>query len=573
MISAVTYSRFSTDNQRDASIADQQRICHEYAKRQGLHVTKDYADKAASGTTSDRPAYREMKAAAEAHGFNVLVVVDLSRLARDNGELQTLLKRLKFHGVRVVAVTDDYDSDSENAKLSAGFRGLMSDLYVDEVRKKVSASMIGLALKAAPTGGRCYGYKIQPTYDPSGTTDQYGRPAIVSKRLEIEPAEAKTVVQIFQWYAEGKPPKWIASELTRRGVPPARGKAWSASSIYPNATKAVGILQNELYRGRLIYNRTKWVRHPDRNCRIRFERPATEWVTRDVPELRIVGDALWTAAQNRRGEIHAASANIRAALGPKSRTGRHGKYLFSGILRCDICGGLLSIHGPNTYRCSTYQNRGRSACRNSTPVRRDLLETKLLAAIKDDLFTPEALERFKLAVRQSLIAQRANSGADQQRIDKDMARLEFERDNIMAALREGIRTPTTKAALEKEEADLARLREMKRRTEPQLDDIDALVPELTRHYGEMLKRLGSDCVGPEMSKARHAIRLLTGGEIRILPSKSERDAKGRPVIKAFLQGDYRGLVRLADDVRKPLKMRNWVNVVAEEGFEPPTQGL
>lgn len=563
---AVTYCRFSTDNQRDASIEDQRRICHDYCKRQGWAVTKDYADKAASGTTSDRPAYQAMKAAAEAHEFDVLGVVDLSRLARDNGELQTLLKRLKFHGVRIIAVTDDYDSNSENAKLSAGFRGLMGDLYVDDVRKKVAASMIGLALKAAPTGGRCYGYKIQPTYDPSGATDQYGRPAIVSKRWKIEPDEAKIVVQIFEWFADGKPPKWIANELNRRGVPAPRGKAWSASSLYPNTRKAVGILQNELYRGRLIYNRTKWVRHPDRNCRVRFDRPAAEWVTKDVPELRIVGESLWTAAQNRRGEIHAASAKIRAALGSKSRTGRHGKYLFSGILRCNTCAALYSVHSQNEYRCSTYMNRGKAACGNSIPVKRDLLEDRLLAAIREDLFSSQALERFKQSVRQSLIAQRTNRSANQQDIERHIARLETEYANIMTAIRAGIVTKGTKAELEQTEAELERLRAMQGRNEPQLDDLDRLVPQLTAHYGAMLKRLGENCVGPEMSKARQAIKLLTGGTIWLVPSQSDRDARGRPVLHAHLTGSYPGFIRLAADgvLVKPLKMRNWVNLVAEE---------
>ena len=516
-----------------------------------------------------------MKAAAEAHEFDALVVDDLSRLSRDNGELQTLLRRLKFARVRIVAVSDGYDSTSESAKVQAGVRGLIGDIFIDDLRKKVHRGMTGRALKAAPTGGRAYGYRHVPIFDPTGGTDAYGRPLIIDVRREIDPAQANIVRRIFQEYTDGKPPKTIARELTADGIKAPRGKAWSASSIYPNVGKACGILQNELYRGRVTWNRTRWEKDPDTGRRSRFERPASEWVTSEDPKLRIVDEGVWAAVQARRAEVYQASTSIRAALGSKARTGRHPKYLFSGMLMCTCCGAPYSVHSANEYRCSTYMNRGKTACPNSIPVKRDLLERRLLQAIREDLFSPAALERFKETVRRTLAERRNATSGDQQRIEADLARAKTRLANLVAAIEDGIRTPSTLEALAKAESDYDRLTAMLRRDEPPLDDLDKLLPQLTAHYSAMLDRLGQDCVGPEMSKARQAIKLLVGGEIWLVPSGADRDPRGRPILHAHMTGSYVGFVRLAADrvLTKPLKNNNWGNLVAEEGFEPPTQGL
>jgi hypothetical protein len=43
------YTRYSSDNQRDASIGDQFRICREFGQRQGWHIAAEYSDHAVSG--------------------------------------------------------------------------------------------------------------------------------------------------------------------------------------------------------------------------------------------------------------------------------------------------------------------------------------------------------------------------------------------------------------------------------------------------------------------------------------------------------------------------------------------
>jgi DNA invertase Pin-like site-specific DNA recombinase len=45
------YARYSTDNQRDASISDQFRVCRAYAEKQGWQIVEEYSDHAISGAS------------------------------------------------------------------------------------------------------------------------------------------------------------------------------------------------------------------------------------------------------------------------------------------------------------------------------------------------------------------------------------------------------------------------------------------------------------------------------------------------------------------------------------------
>jgi len=55
MTKAAIYARYSSDNQREASIEDQFRLCREYAERQGWQVVESYSDRAISGASLLRP--------------------------------------------------------------------------------------------------------------------------------------------------------------------------------------------------------------------------------------------------------------------------------------------------------------------------------------------------------------------------------------------------------------------------------------------------------------------------------------------------------------------------------------
>jgi DNA invertase Pin-like site-specific DNA recombinase len=85
MLRAVIYARYSSDNQREASIEDQIEVCRRYVERQGWTIGKVYADQALSGASRFRPAFQQMQADAEQRRFDVIVVEALDRLSTRSG--------------------------------------------------------------------------------------------------------------------------------------------------------------------------------------------------------------------------------------------------------------------------------------------------------------------------------------------------------------------------------------------------------------------------------------------------------------------------------------------------------
>jgi site-specific DNA recombinase len=533
---AALYARYSSDRQRDASIDDQFRSCIGFADRAGWKAAERYHDEAISGTRADRPGYRKLVADAEARKFDVLIVDDLSRLSRDEVEMKQLIRRLRFWNIRVIGVSDGFDSASKGAKVQATFRSLMNDMYLDDLREKTYRGLAGQALKGNNCGGRAYGYRHVPITD-AWRLDEYGRPTIVAVRREIDPEQARWVRQIFEWTTSGRPPRWIAAELNRLKVPsPTRG-TWAASAIYGHMKNGTGILCNELYIGRYVWGRSHWIKNPDTGRRKRVSRPSSEWIVTLLPELRIVPQDLWDRVKALQAQQATRSTTIRTALHKNARTGAGPKYLFSGLLKCASCGANYIIAGAAHYGCSTNINRGSHACPNAIRVARSLVEERLLAAIKRDLFSEEALTLFERETARLL----SEAHTDQIRIQaQDRARLvEVEKEiaNIMAAIRAGIVTPTTKAALEEAEAERAKL---KAKEEPvALPSRSSILPNARKVYRELVDDL-ADTLRDHVGAARMQISALVGSEIRLHPTKGG-------YLEAELAGDYRGLFALINE--------------------------
>src|SRR5262245_60275667 len=132
------YARYSSDNQRPESIDDQIQACQRLAATRGyivdsLHV---YKDEAKSGALRDRPGLEALLAAARARLFEAVLVDDLSRLSRDNHFLLTLYAEFRFSGVRIISRADSLDSDDDHAKLGFQMRGIVNELYLDDLREK-----------------------------------------------------------------------------------------------------------------------------------------------------------------------------------------------------------------------------------------------------------------------------------------------------------------------------------------------------------------------------------------------------------------------------------------------------
>jgi len=299
------------------------------------------------------------------------------------------------------------------------------------------------------------------------------------------------------------------------------------------------LLNNELYIGRYVWNRSKWVRDPDNGKRRRVCRPEPEWIVVEKPELRLVPQGVWERVKERQREQNARSEAIRRALHANARTGAGPKYLFSGLLKCGSCGANYVIADAYRYGCSTHINRGPAACSNAMKVPRRLVDERLLASIKADLFTDEGIELFKRETARLLAEYRAKQRPDTERLRKRLVQVQTEIDNLVTAIKAGILTPTTKGELEKAEAERLSIEKALRTEAVGLGKVASILPRAVDRYRDMVEHL-EDVTRTDVVRARNQIKALLGNAIKLMPTP-----KG--YLEAELQGDYAGLVALANE--------------------------
>ena len=503
MTKAAIYSRYSTDRQSESSIADQVRVCEDYAARHGLEMVARFADEGISGAAiGNRPAFNRLMTEANAGAFDVILVVDLSRLSRSAGDLNKTIDRLVFSGIRVVGVSDGYDSSRRGHKLQAGVHGIMGESYREMIRYRTHEALTSRATSHHFAGGLAYGYR----------SVQDGN----RRRLEIDPAEAGVIRWIFARYAEGGSLREIVYDLNARAVPSPRASTWAVSALFGSPAKGTGILNNTLYAGRMVWNRSQWLKDPDTGTRKRRERDRSEWVIQPVPELRVVDDATWSAVER------------RMASRRPMKTGRRPAYLLSGILRCGVCGGAYVVVYRNQYGCAAHKDRGPAVCGNGLRVRRDDLERDILAAVKADLLAPDKLEAFRRELAAALKEARREDRAGPLR--SRLERLNTEIGHMVASIRDGAASRALHAALESAERERDELEtELATLTTP----VPEIVPGAVDEYRRMIEGLEDGLGDAEGTRADLADLL---GHIPLTP------VPGEQMIEANLDGAYTGLL-------------------------------
>jgi DNA invertase Pin-like site-specific DNA recombinase len=259
VMKAAIYARYSTENQREASIEDQVRECERAAKAAGLAVVEHYADKGISGGTAQRPGYQSLLEGARAGRFEVIVVEDISRLWRSNAEYGPRSAELEDLGVHLLTCVGD-DTRREGWGVMLAIKSAMAEHARREISYRTRRGLEGRALAGQPTGGRCYGYRNGAVYEP----------------------EAAVIRRIYAMAAAGSPQQVIADQLTYEGVPAPKAPRWRQNTI-------CGILRNPRYEGRLVWG-SETVKRSARDSKKqrRTPRPGGALVDRHEDSLRIV---------------------------------------------------------------------------------------------------------------------------------------------------------------------------------------------------------------------------------------------------------------------------------------------
>nr|WP_309550615.1 recombinase family protein [Rhizobium rhizogenes] len=299
------------------------------------------------------------------------------------------------------------------------------------------------------------------------------------------------VRRIFMEYLAGKSSRTIAMLLNSEGVPGPQGSEWGPSTIHGNPKRGTGILNNELYIGKLVWNRLRYLKDPDTGKRVSRLNPESEWVTQDVPELRIVDQNLWGLVKARQAQL---------AMEPGTRPGdnlplndrRRPKHLFTGLVKCGCCGGGYSMISKDMLGCTNARTKG--TCDNRLNIRRDTLEASILNGLDKHLMEPELFKEFCEEFTREVNKARMEARASLDSAEAEIKRMDRELDTLLDLILKGgaaDRINEKMVGLEKRKKELSSMLETTEAPPPLLH------PNLAKYYHDEIAALHEQLVNEE----------------------------------------------------------------------------
>lgn len=342
VMNIAAYCRVSTDKADQLnSLEAQKEFFFEYTKRTGDTLVSLYADEGISGTKiKNRKEFLRMMSDAERGLFDMVVVKDISRFARNTVDLLQNVRKLKALGIETQFLTANMTSMGNSEFVLTIFGALAQEESANTSKRVKFGKKMNAEKGRVPN--IVYGYdKIIGDYF----------------NLTINEEEAKVIRQIYKWYTEeGFGGAAIANKLNEKGIKTKRNCKWSQ-----NAT--CRILSNELYTGKIINGKQEV---SDFLTGQRKEKDETEWMVVERPEIRIIDDETFEKAQEILHSRHDAFNMTRER--------QSNKHLFSTLIKCKECGWSFrrSVRKyKNTYIrwvCSGHNGKGADSCPNAVTI-------------------------------------------------------------------------------------------------------------------------------------------------------------------------------------------------------------
>lgn len=400
---AVIYARYSSHNQREASIEQQVKQCQEFADRSRLQVVEVYADRAVSGRTDQRPNFQRMLRDAEKKKFKYVIAWKSNRIGRDMLQAMINETRLEEYGVRCLYTEEDFD---DTAAGRFALRNMMNvnQFYVENMAEDVMRGMMDNAKKCMTNGPLPLGYKRAD-----------------DGRYEIVPEEAEIVKEIFERYHAGDLLVDIINDLNRRGIKTKTGSSWNKNSFRVMFT-------NEKYIGVYKY------------AGVRIED--------GVPP--IIGKELFYAVQNR----------LHTKKNPRGRHRETSDYLLTGKLICGYCGGYMvgmsgTSDNSNKYYYYNCQTRRQQKTCDKKAVRQDWIEQKVAEVVKINVMQDEVIDWLVEGYDRFLQMRRKESLLSVSETELEGVNKAIK--NLMKAIEQGIITESTRERLVELEDERRRL--------------------------------------------------------------------------------------------------------------------
>ena len=356
---AALYARVSSDRQDvDLSVSAQLRALKDYAGANGYSVAREYVDEAESGLVADRPQFREMieEGSQPKAPFDVILVWKFSRFTRKREHAVAFKSMLRRKGIRVVSITEQAE-DNATGRLLEGIIESVDEFYSENLAQEVVRGMRESASRGFFLGSTApFGYKRVKVND--GAKE---RPT-----LEVDPATAPVVREIFEKSLRGSGLKEICKELNDRGVTN-RGKRWYKGTLHY-------VLRNEAYTGTAVWGRTSKGEKTQDPVRVEGAWPAL--ISRELFD-----------------DVQQAMRERAPKVRRPARVGS--RFLLSGLLRCGVCGKPYSAQGAKSgqfayYICGTLFREGAGTC-SARYLNAPRLEAFVVEKIRERILTEETI--------------------------------------------------------------------------------------------------------------------------------------------------------------------------------------
>jgi DNA invertase Pin-like site-specific DNA recombinase len=402
LMRAVIYARYSSSGQREESIEGQLRDCYEFARKNGLNVIGEYIDKAMSGKSDKRPDFQRMLRDSERGHFEAVIMWKMDRFARNRYDSAMYKYRLKKNGVRIFYAKETIPDGPEGIILESVMEGY-AEYYSENLSQNVRRGMYDSALELKTLGQTVLGYKKGP-----------------DGRFEIDAGQAAVVRRIFEEYAEGERAKDIYMRLNDEGHRTSRGGLFNKNSLRR-------ILQNEKYVG--VY---------------------------EYEDIRVEGGIPAIIDRELFGKVQTMVKKNGASPGK----GRAQSFLLTAKLFCGICGSPMTgdggtSHTGQVYAYYTCNKRKYDRACNKERAPKDWIERLVVAELAALLSSEGFIEKIadKVVEYQEREKDRSALNALESRQKDNERRIA----NLIAAIEDGVNTPSTKSRLVELEAERANI--------------------------------------------------------------------------------------------------------------------
>ncbi len=341
MANIVIYARYSSSAQTEQSIEGQLRVCKSFAEAKGHTIINEYIDRAISGTSDKRPAFKQMIQDAQKHNFEYILCYKLDRFSRNQYDSVIYKKKLAEHGIKVISATETISNNSEG-KIVECILEVMAEIYSIDLSEKVKRGIKENIIKGNAFGGT----------PPLG----YKR---VNKKNVIDEEKSPLIKYLFNEYEAGKSLINITNELNAMHYTNTRGKPLQAKAL-------IKCLTNKCYTGIYEYEDiTTTDLYPQIITPEQFERV----------QVRVKKNMLSPASNK---------AKIEYLLSGKAFCGYCGNSMYG------VCGTSRTGDRHNYYYCRTRHKKHNCKKKNEL---QDKLENDVFNAVMDKLLTKNAIEQ------------------------------------------------------------------------------------------------------------------------------------------------------------------------------------